>query len=31
MQHGVAVTLVCGLVLAWLRHVGALDDQHKAG
>jgi hypothetical protein len=31
MQHGVAVTLVCGLVLAWLRHVGARDDQHKAG
>jgi hypothetical protein len=31
MQHGVAVTLVCSLVLAWLRHVGASDDQHKAG
>jgi hypothetical protein len=23
MQRGVAVTLLCGLVLAWLRHVGA--------
>ena len=31
MQHGVAVTLVRGLVLAWLRHVGAPDDAHKAG
>ncbi len=31
MQHGVAVTLVCGLVLAWLRHVGGPDDPHKAG
>lgn len=31
MQHGIAVTLVCGLVLAWLRHVGAPNDPHKAG
>jgi hypothetical protein len=31
MQHGLAVTLVCALVLAWLSLVGALDDQHKAG
>jgi hypothetical protein len=31
MQHGIAITLVCGLVLAWLRHVGAPDDPCKAG
>ena len=31
MQHGIAVTLVCSLVLAWLRHVGASNDPHKAG
>jgi len=31
MQHGVAVTLVRALVLAWLSFVGARDDQHKAG
>lgn len=31
MQHGVAVTLICGLVLAWLRHVGASYEQHKVG
>ena len=30
MQHGLAVTLVRALVLAWLSHVGAPDDQHKA-
>jgi hypothetical protein len=31
MQHGVAVTLVRGLVLAWLRHVGAPDDAERSG
>ena len=31
MQHGIAVTLVCDLILAWLCHVGAPNDQHKAG
>jgi hypothetical protein len=31
MQYGAAVTLVRGLVLAWLRHVGAPDDSRKAG
>lgn len=31
MLRGVAVTLVCGLLLAWLRHVGAPDDTRKAG
>ena len=28
IQHDMAVTLVCGLVLAWLRHVGAPNDPH---
>lgn len=31
MPHGVATTLVCGLVLAWLRHLGASGDLYKAG
>ena len=31
MQHGTAVTLVCGLILAWLRHCGAPDEPRKAG
>jgi hypothetical protein len=31
MQYGPAVTLIRVLVLAWLSHVGALDDEHKAG
>ena len=31
MQHGTAVTLVSGLVLAWLRHCGAPDEPRKAG
>ena len=28
IQHDMAVTLGCGLVLAWLRHVGAPNDPH---
>jgi hypothetical protein len=31
MQYALAVTLVRALVLAWLYHVGAPDDHHKAG
>jgi hypothetical protein len=30
MQHGIALTLVCGLVVAWLRHIGATDESRKA-
>jgi hypothetical protein len=26
MPHGVATKLVCGLVLAWLRHLGGSGD-----
>jgi hypothetical protein len=26
MLHGVAAKLVCGLVLAWLRHLGSSGD-----
>jgi hypothetical protein len=28
MQKGVAITLIRGLVLAWLQHIGAPDAQH---
>ena len=31
MPHGVAITLACGLVLAWLRHLGASGELYKAG
>lgn len=31
MPHGVATTLACGLVQAWLRHLGASGDPCKAG
>jgi hypothetical protein len=31
MPHGAATSLVRGLVLAWLRHLGASGDLHKTG
>jgi hypothetical protein len=30
MRHGPAVALIRALILAWLSHVGAPDNQHKA-
>ncbi|HZM84999.1 MAG TPA: hypothetical protein VFF31_00455 [Blastocatellia bacterium] len=29
MLHGVATKIVCGLVLAWLRHLGSSGDVHR--
>jgi hypothetical protein len=31
MLRGVATKLVCGLVLAWLRHLGSSGDVHRTG
>jgi hypothetical protein len=31
MPHGVATKLVCGLVLAWLRHMGCTGEVHTTG
>ena len=31
MPHGAATKLICGLVLAWLRHLGGSSELHKTG